>query len=281
MGPCCDLHTHSTHSDGTCTPAEIINEAKAIGLAAVALTDHNTVSGLPDFLSAARGSGVQAVAGVEISAMYEETELHILGLFLPPDCFPAVADYLDTFNRKKEESNRILIRNLSRAGYVLDYDAIRLSHPEGTPNRAVIAAALLEQGYVDSVGDAFQRLLTKKAGYYIPPERPDATDAIRFLRSLGTVPVLAHPFLNLKTESALRGFLTLAVPRGLAALETLYPSFTPEQTLLAQTAARDFGLKQSGGSDFHGDIKPHIRLGTGKGNLAVPASFVRDLQSCI
>ena len=277
----CDLHTHSCYSDGTCTPAEIIAKAEALGLSAVALTDHNTVAGLPEFLAAAGGQTVEAIPGVEISTAYGDTELHIVGLFLPPEKLDAVTELTDSFNRKKEESNRLLVKNLNRAGYRLDYDEIRRSHPEGTVNRAVIAAALLEKGYVPSIDAAFKGLLHKKGGYYIPPERLSAFDAIAFLRSVGAVPVLAHSFLNLKTEGSLRQFLSEAVPHGLAAMETMYSSYTPETTATARRIAREFGLVESGGSDFHGQTKPHIALGCGKGSLAVRASFAENLKICI
>ena len=278
MARYCDLHTHSTYSDGTCTPAEIIEKAAAMNLSAVALTDHNTVAGLPDFLAAARGRPIEAIPGVEISTGYGGTELHIVGLFLPEEACPALEPVLAFYNRKKEESNRTLIRNLAAAGIVLDYDAICRSHPAGTVNRAVIAAALVQQGYVSSIKEAFQGLLSKRSGYYIPPERLDAFEAIGLLRRLGAVPVLAHPLLNLKTEEALQTFLEEALPAGLAGMETLYPSYTPEETALARRLAARYGLKESGGSDFHGDIKPHIHLGTGKGNLAVPAEFAENLK---
>lgn len=277
----CDLHTHSHYSDGTCAPAEILAEAARLGLSAVALTDHNTVAGLPEFLAAARGGAVQAVPGLEISSIYGETELHIVGLFLKPETFAAVTAFLEGFNRKKEESNRNLVSSLNRAGYALDYDAICRSHPEGTVNRAVIAAALLEKGYIASINEAFQGLLSKKGPYYVPPQRLSAFDAIEFLRSINAVPVLAHPFLNLKTEEALGAFLREAVPHGLAAMETMYPSFSPEVTETARRMAREFGLLESGGSDFHGDTKPHIRLGTGKGTLAVPSDFAKSLENSI
>ena len=228
----CDLHTHSHYSDGTFAPAEIVTEAAALGLSAVALTDHNTVAGLPEFLAAARGGTVQAIPGVEISTEYGEVELHIVGLFLPPDCFDSVTSFLDGFNQKKMESNRQLIHALNRAGYDLNYEEICRSHPEGTVNRATIAAALLEKGYVSSINDAFKGLLSKKSGYYVPPQRLSSLDAIDFLRSIGTVPVLAHPFLNLKTEAALRSFLAEAIPHGLAAMETIYSSLPRSRQLL-------------------------------------------------
>lgn len=278
MAQYCDLHTHSHFSDGTCSPAEIIDMAVSMGLSAVALTDHNTAAGLADFLAAAEGKTIEAIPGVEISTQYGEKELHILGLFLPPEKFDTITAFLDGFNEKKEESNRNLIQALNRAGYALDYEALRQSHPQGTLNRATIAAALLEKGYAESVSEAFKTLLSKKSGYYIPPERLGVFEAIRFLRDLGAVPVLAHPFLNLKTEPELRAFLQEAVPHGLAAMETMYSSFPPEITALARIIAREFGLKESGGSDFHGQTKPHIRLGTGKGDLAVPAEFAEQLK---
>lgn len=277
MGQFCDLHTHSTFSDGTCTPAEILKQAEAIGLSAVALTDHNTIAGLPDFLEAAQNSPVEAIPGVELSTEFHGKELHIVGLFLPEGSFSPLTEYLEGINRKKAESNLHLVQALNRAGYQLDYEEILASHPGGTVNRAVIAAALLEQGYVASIADAFRHLLSEKAGFFVPPERIAALDAIGFLHGLGAVPVLAHPFLNLE-ETELRAFLQEAKPAGLAAMETLYAAFSPEVTQTARQIAREFGLLESGGSDFHGDNKPHIRLGTGKGNLSVPMSFAENMK---
>lgn len=279
MSQYCDLHTHSHYSDGTFSPAEILAKAEQLGLSSVALTDHNTVAGLPEFLSAAQGSSVEAIPGVEISTAYGETELHIVGLFLPADSFDQITALLEEFNRKKETSNLLLIQNLNRAGYILNYEEICRNHSQGTVNRAVIAAAMLEKGYISSINEAFKGLLSKKGGYYIPPERLSAFDAIAFLRSLGAVPVLAHPFLNLKTEPELRRFLEEAIPHGLAALETMYSSYSPETESMARRIAREFGLKESGGSDFHGQTKPHISLGFGKGTLAIPSSFSETLKN--
>lgn len=279
MSQYCDLHTHSHYSDGTFSPAEILAEAEQLGLSSVALTDHNTVAGLPEFLSAAQDSSVEAIPGVEISTAYGETELHIVGLFLPADSFDQITALLEEFNRKKETSNLLLIQNLNRAGYILNYEEICRNHSQGTVNRAVIAAAMLEKGYISSINEAFKGPLSKKGGYYIPPERLSAFDAIAFLRSLGAVPVLAHPFLNLKTEPELRRFLEEAIPHGLAAMETMYSSYSPETESMARRIAREFGLKESGGSDFHGQTKPHISLGFGKGTLAIPTSFSETLKN--
>ena len=125
MGRFCDLHTHSVFSDGTCTPEEILREAAGLGLAAVALCDHNTADGLPDFLSAAAGQAVEAVAGAEFSVDLEGTELHLLALYLPERAFPQVSELMLAVNRRKEESNIALVESLNRAGYRIDYGAIK------------------------------------------------------------------------------------------------------------------------------------------------------------
>lgn len=273
----CDLHTHSHYSDGTFSPGEIIAEAAAQGLSAVALTDHNTVAGLPEFMAAARGSGLLAIPGVEISTGYRGKELHILGLFLPMDRLAKISPFLNEILRRKEESNRRLVHALNRAGYAIDYDALLEAHPTGNLNRAGIATALLEKGYISSREEAFQGILHPEKGIYQPLERVCVFDAIEFLVSFGAVSVLAHPFLKLN-EQELRIFLPEAKCHGLAAMETVYSTFSPEQIAAASRIAREFGLKESGGSDFHGTVKPDIQLGTGRGNLAVPAEFVNALM---
>lgn len=273
----CDLHTHSAYSDGTCTPAELVSLAKAAKLCAVALTDHNTVAGLPCFVEAAAGSGVQPVPGVEFSTDYGETELHILALFVEPAHYGPITGLLEEGVVRKEQSNRALVAALKAAGIELDYEAIKASTPKGQVNRAMIAAEMLKRGYVTSVQEAFSRYLSAKHGYYVPPKRPDVFETIRFIRELGAVPVLAHPFLNLD-EAGLAAFLPRAVEAGLQAMEVLYPKFTPAQTALAKAYARQFGLAESGGSDFHGENKPDIALGTGRGDLAVPESCLKELQ---
>ena len=274
----CDLHTHSCFSDGTCTPAEIIDLAISAGLSAVALTDHNTLDGLPDFLSAAKGIDILAVPGVEISTGYRGKELHIVGLFLDPTRFEAVSVFLAEINRRKEVSNRKLVQALSQAGFSLDYDEICRQHPGGTVNRAVIAATLLEKGYVSSIREAFQYLLSSKGPYFVPPERICCFETISFLQSIQAVPVLAHPFLNL-SEAELREFLPEAKAHGLAAMETMYSGYSPETAALAADIAWEYNILPSGGSDFHGDNKPDISLGSGKGNLQIPCTFAQHLQN--
>ena len=218
-----DLHIHSTCSDGTLTPTQLIRLAEEIGLEAVALCDHNTVAGLPEFLSAAKDSPVEAVPGIEFSTDYRDRELHLLGLFIHPEHYAAVTELVDDMLRWKEESNLLLVKNLRAVGIHLDYAAIKAATPNGQVNRALIAAEMLRQGYCESIQDAFARWLSPKHGHFVPPKRLDVFDTIRFLKSIGAVAVLAHPFLNLKEEGPLREFLEQAKEAGLDGMEVYYP----------------------------------------------------------
>ena len=272
----CDLHTHSTYSDGTLTPAELIALAESLGLGALALSDHNTVAGLPAFLEAAAHSTVEAIPGVEFSTDYGDRELHILALFVKPEYYAAVTEKVSIMLQCKEQSNLELVAGLKTAGIVLDYEKIKAATPDGQVNRAIIAAELVHLGYCGSVKEAFKTLLSEKHGFFRPPKRLDALDTIGFIKSIGAVAVLAHPFLNLK-EEALRQFLPQAAERGLDAMEVYYSDFSREQTEVLCGIAEEFGLLHSGGSDFHGANKPHILLGTGMDNLWIPCSVKEKL----
>lgn len=273
----CDLHTHSYFSDGTYSPTELINEAEAKGLTALVLCDHNTVDGLDEFLAAAKGKNVRAIAGIEFSTDYGEVELHIVGMFIDHCHFEAVNELVGELRRRKDESNITLIENLRKDGYEVDYDEIKIG-TKGIVNRAHIAAKLTEKGYTGSIKEAFATLLSKDSKYYVQPRRLDVFETIKFIKSIGAVAVLAHPFLNLK-EDELRVFLPKAKACGLAAMETLYSTYDEATTELAVQMAREFGLKESGGSDFHGARKPDISLGIGRGNLRVPDEFLRELRN--
>ena len=277
----CDLHTHSTASDGSLTPTELIRAAEAIGLDAIALCDHNTVSGLREFLQAAENSSVTAIPGCEFSSDYMGIDLHIIGLFIPETQYDRITAVLTQTQVEKERSNLDLVANLAKDGYVIDYPALRAQAGDGFINRANIASALVEKGYVPSVKDAFSQLLSPKGKYYNPPKRMDTFEVIDFIKSIGAVAILAHPFLNLKEEAQLRAFLDEAVKHGLDAMETIYTAYSPETTVLAKQIAAEYSLLESGGSDFHGAAKPATALGTGKGNLKVPTEILHKLQALL
>ena len=273
----CDLHTHSTYSDGTCTPAELIRLAREANLEALALSDHNTVAGLPSFLAAAEGSGIEPVPSVEFSTEFQNKELHILAFYVQPEHYAPINARLQDFLDRKDQSNFDLVQRLKAAGVELDYGIIR-EKSAGNINRAVIAAEMVELGYCESIKEAFSQWLSPKRGYYVPATRPDAYETIRFIKSIGAVAVLAHPFLSMD-ESLLRAFLPEAVDAGLDGMEVYYSTYDEEQTRLALEIAAEYGLLGSGGSDFHGQNKPDISIGVGKGNLSIPLTLLQQLKS--
>ena len=280
MNNFCDLHTHSKLSDGSSTPEELIAEAVALGLSAVALTDHNTMDGLPAFLAAAEGQNILAIPGVEFSVDYEGTELHLLGLFIDPARFPALREITRDYLQRKDESNRELVAALTRDGYVLDYEHIQAKSPNGNINRSHIADALLEKGYCKTKEAAFKEFLAKNGKYYREPTKPPVWDMLDFLTGIHAVPVLAHPFLNLDAER-LAEFLPKAKARGLIGMEVRYTLFDDAETELAARMARDFGLLPSGGSDYHGTRKNNTFLGVGSGNLRIPLQWALNLRDSV
>lgn len=274
----CDLHCHSTFSDGTDTPEQLLRQAEALGLSAIALTDHNTVAGLPAFLEAAKGYDVEAVPGTEFSTVWRGIELHILGLFLKPEDFETVTKKLEVYNQRKEQSNVDLVWALEAGGYHLDYEKIKASTPNGQVNRALIAAELTRLGYTQSNQEAFKKLLNPSRGYYTPPQRFTPFEIIVFIKSLGAVAVWAHPLLSLNPQQA-RDFLREVQGHGLDGMEVFYFTYDGETTKTACALAEEFALAYSGGSDYHGHNKPDIRMGAGKGDLAIPTAFLDGLKA--
>ena len=273
----CDLHTHSVYSDGTFTPAELIDGAIAAGLSAIAMTDHNTVSGLNEFIAAGEGKPIELVPGVEFTTAYNGIELHILGLFINPETYYTINSYIDRAATLKEESNYRLVKRLQEHGYDITYVEI-LENSKGHVNRANIAAELVKKGYIESIDWAFKNILHKDYGLYEPPERLSSIETIRFIREIGAVAVWAHPYFHMTFDQA-EEFLPRAVDAGLQGMETIYSTYDDETTKKAKEVCRRFGICESGGSDFHGANKPKISLGKGFGNLRIPYEFYERLKS--
>lgn len=274
----CDLHTHSVYSDGTLTPFELMDRAIGAGLSALAMTDHNTVAGLPDFTKAAKGKPIEIVPGVEFTTADNGTELHILGLFITPDQYDTINRYIARAAEMKDESNYRLIKRLrEEKGYDITYREV-LEGTKGNINRANIAAVLVKKGYIGSISEGFDTILHKDYGLYEPPERLSSTGTISFIRSIGAVAVWAHPYFHMTFDQA-EEFLPRAVKAGLQGMETMYSTYDDETTQKAREVSRRFGICESGGSDFHGANKPHIALGTGHGNLQIPYEFYEKLKS--
>lgn len=272
----CDLHTHSVFSDGTLTPTELIDSAISLGIKAIALTDHNNIEGLSEFVCAAQNKDIIAVPGIEFSTDYNGTELHMLGLFIDPEHYDEITAITEELRRLKEISINELVTSLNKAGYLVDLEKLR-AQSCGYINRAHIAYELVKSGYVSSVQEAFNTLLSRKYGFYKEPKNPDVFNIIKFIKSINAVAVLAHPFLNLNS-SELREFLKLAKPFGLDGIETVYSLYGRATAKEASCIAKEFDMLESGGSDYHGSTKPYLSLGTGKGDLIIPFRLYEKLS---
>ena len=277
MSGLCDLHTHSIFSDGLDSPTKIVLKAKELGLKAVALTDHNIISGLEEFQKASIDNGVEGILGVEFSANYYSTEVHILALFIKEKYFNDINSILSQFDKLKDESNALLIDNLSKIGFKLDYQEIKKSSLSGKVNRMQIAKAMLNKNYVKSTDEAFNDYLKKKRGLYIEPKRIDAFELISFIKSIGAISILAHPFINLTLDEII-DFIKKGKDVGLNGIETEHSTYTNEQIEIAKSFANTFGLIKSGGSDYHGANKKDVLLGVGKGNLKIPYEYVEIMK---
>jgi predicted metal-dependent phosphoesterase TrpH len=261
-----DLHTHTKHSDGTLTPSELIELAVENELFAIALTDHNTASGLPEFFAAAEGKDIEAVGGTELSCDYDGKEIHIVGLFLELDDVQKIDELMDQMKQNKIISNKNLIEKLASDGYDISYEAVEKT-VNGYMNRAHIATYLVSKGYFSSRQEVFEKILQPYGKYYTPPKTISVFEGIEFLNSLGAVSVLAHPYLSIPDED-MDSFLEGAVASGLDAMETVYTTYDEQTARKAKETAEKYGLIESGGSDFHGANKPDTKLGVGYGNIA-------------
>ena len=277
-----DLHTHSTFSDGSCTPAEILQLAAENELAAVALTDHDTTAGISDFLENARQfPNLHAVPGVELSTRYGARELHIVGLFIDP-ASPVLQEYLAVEQSRRIKRNRDMKIKLALLGYPLNDDEpafLAAGGMEGNIGRPHFAQALVEKYGFPDLRTVFEKLLGNRKAAYIPRENASPREAIAAIHAAGGIAVWAHPVYRDRNERAyVRRVARKLSALGLDGIEGYYSLFGPPETQLVTEVAAQFDLAISGGSDFHGSRSPNINLGCGAGKLCVHGELFEKLQ---
>lgn len=272
-----DLHVHSTCSDGTMTPSELVDYAIEKGLSAFALTDHDTIDGLSEAISYAQGKPIEVVPGIEISTEYESRDIHILGLYLNTEK-REFRQALQAFQDSRTTRNHKLCKKLREIGMDITYEAMLARFPDSTITRAHYARYLLEHGYVTSLSEAFDRYLGDHTPYYIPREKVTPQQAVELILSAGGIPILAHPTLYHMSSARLEQLVEKLKEAGLMGIEAIYSTYTAgEQRQILQLAEK-YQLLISGGSDFHGANKPNLDLGCGYGNLKIPAVILEDLK---
>jgi predicted metal-dependent phosphoesterase TrpH len=273
-----DLHTHSTASDGTLTPTELVEEAARAGLSAIALTDHDTTAGLAEALAAGARTGLEVVPGVEISAKRERGTLHIVGLFIDPGD-ETLQRRCGQLRAERARRNERMLARLTELGVPVSLEEVIAKSGGGVLGRPHVAAVMLEKGHVQTTSEAFDRWIGKGCPAYFPKALFDPAEAIEMIHDAGGVAVLAHPSqLRCESEEELDAVIGEMKRFGLDALETQWSSATPEEMAAAERLAERHGLLRSGGSDFHGGHKPSILLGVGLGQLRITEGTLEALR---
>ncbi|MDH3345638.1 MAG: PHP domain-containing protein [Kiritimatiellaceae bacterium] len=272
-----DLHCHSTFSDGSSTPEELIALAEQGGLTALALTDHDTTSGLDRFFSAASNSAVKAVAGIELSAEFGAVALHILGYFFDPEN-QTLQESLAWVQSGRAERNEQMLKKLNALGYGLSMEAVQAHAGEDVIGRPHFADALIETGQFKHPKKIYQQLLGKGKVAYVERRRLSPEKCVELICKAGGVPVIAHPGQMKLTSNKLRRLARQLKPYGLGGLEVLHPSHHPHQVLALERICADLDLAPTGGTDFHGRITPDLKLGIGFGELVIPDELLEGIR---
>lgn len=266
-----DLHAHSTASDGSLTPADLVAEATRRGLRVLALTDHDTLAGLPEATSAALERGIELIPGVELSSEAGAFEIHVLGYYVDPADGELAAVLAGHAAQRRTRAQRVVER-LAALGLPVPMERVIAIAGEGTLGRPHIARAMIEAGYVATVGEAFDRYLANGKPAYVPRDNTTPEEAVALLSRAGAVPVLAHPFSTGDVEGTLRRL----VPHGLRGMEVYYGEYAPERRDQLRAIADDWSLIPTGGSDYHG---PAFKEGRELGSVPIPREVVDRLRA--
>ena len=273
-----DLHTHSLCSDGAQTPADVVRTAYDAGLAAIALSDHDCITGVQEAMDTGKALGVEVIPAVELSAQ-SDTELHILGYFVDihnKKLQDAMAYALQVRNERQVE----VCQKLNEQGFQITMDELRA---EAGGNdvlcRAHFAKIMVRKGYAESVKDAFNRYLSVGCYAYSNRQALTGPEAVSLIRDAGGIAVAAHLHLIKMPDDQLREYLKELIPYGLDGVEGYYTDYTPDMEQRYRAMAKELGLVISGGTDYHGANKPHITIGKGKGNLDIPYSVLEGLKA--
>ncbi len=272
-----DLHLHTTHSDGSCTPTDVIERAHHAGVTVLAITDHDIMTGVPEAIAVGQQHGIEVIPGLEISSSFGESELHILGYFLDWQD-EELNGRLTTLRESRHRRNPKIIERLQGLGINVTYDEIRRLAGTESVGRPHIARALIEKGVVSSAKEAFDRFLADGKPAYVPRELPNPAEAIQWIKAGRGLAVLAHPTWVKVADRSLNDLVRSLKEQGLDGVEVYYSTHNPRQTREYLSLAQQLGLLVTGGSDFHGLTKPDIEVGIGKGTLHVSASLLPKLR---
>ncbi len=287
-----DLHVHSTCSDGSFTPHELVEYALTHNITAFALTDHDTISGLTDAIMYAtqlsgkvsdknpNGNHLEVIPGIELSTDYCGFEVHVVGLFLQyqnADFLKKINDFINS----RELRNEKMCELLSKYGILVSVPELKSLFPDAVITRAHFARFMVENGYVKSMSEAFDRYVGNHAPCYVPREKVTPAQAVKLIQSAGGISVLAHPILYHMSDKRLSDLVKELKQEGLMAIEGIYSTYSASETRQIMKLAHENSLLVSGGSDFHGKNKPGLQFGTGYGKLYISESVLENLRGAL
>ena len=271
-----DLHTHTTASDGSLTPVELVRYAYNKGIAAIAVTDHDTMTGVESAAEEGKKLGIEVVPGVEISVDFKP-EMHLLGYFFNKG-YESIFNILKELREKREQRNPKIIKKLNEMGFDITLSEAESLAMGGIVGRPHIARVMMNKGYVSSIAEAFDKYLASGRPAYFKKEKLNPEEGISVIAGAGGIPVLAHPVHLNMDFSQLDSLLGNLADKGLKGIEAYYTDNTEEQTMEFVRLADKHNLLVTGGSDFHGSFKTDIEIGIGKGNLKVPYILLEKLR---
>lgn len=276
-----DLHLHSTFSDGTATPEELVREAEKLGLKAIALTDHDETAGLPSFLKAGKDSLVETIPGVEIAVSWYGGSLHILGLFIDHE-EPSLQALLKTIREFRDKRNKVVCQKLKEAGAEVSFEDVENAAGGRVVGRPHFAQILVEQGHAADLRDAFNTYLVNGCPAFSRRYLPLPNEAINVVRKAGGLAIWAHPVgMRELPQSKLRQTAAKMKSMGLAGIEAYYSEYSPQQEAMVKKVAGELNLLESGGTDWHGERTPGLTMGTGKGELVIPDDLLVKMYALL
>ncbi len=271
-----DLHSHTNESDGTCSPTELIQEAVRAGVDVLGITDHDNFAGYDQALPAAAEAGVELVCGIELSTQLHGHSAHLLGYFLAQDGLAEFRTWILDLQESRRERNVRLAARLRELGFDITLEEAE-ARGRGMTGRPHFAQIMVEKGYVANLREAFDEYLDESAKGYVYRREPLLAEGVAKIRNAGGIASLAHP---VRVHGDVPSLMPELCEAGLDALEAYHSDHGPRETEMYLGLARRYGLKVTGGSDFHGAVKPGVLLGTGcAGNLRIPRNLMEQLRA--